>query len=471
MLGMGPGVLFKSTPKSLKGKGERMEEKKLEPITAMGFYHGDGLVPAWKQAMQFAGKNGRIGTMFDVVNARIATGIDGIPWNNYYTTNSAEYFGYSRGGNRILIVAHGIGPMSTLDGILKAYSYEYKNRDKNNRGGRITEKEFHDLESGKYGEVYVLDFDPILRYYEYPFMEYLSGIDCLEPLLLARLGPRAFSYLAQHKRIAQKIHLEEHGQKIEDPYLLKMGAASNCAYVVGGFNDHPFSYPFLDKGDGPLAHLISTGRLMNITHQNERRAPCSIANEISLHEWFNGTRFIGIRENATVTDIHPGFGDISKLIIRNWQMLMQSSSTPTDSGALYVIMDGGEEMDDGDEILFTQYPKKGHSMDTHEPEFRVTDIENIGKLTGFITEVDGYYGFFRYDIKEVEALRPPEANAYTIFAPNIIWEDGEPTRHSAVIQFCKVKVDTTQRLIRRKDLENDFGTLMMLLEKERRAAA
>ena len=89
---------------------------------AMAFFHGDGLPSAWKQAIKFAGPGGRIGTMLDVIASRTATVPGEAPWENYYTTLTGEYFGSTKQGTKIIIVAHGIGPMATLDGIQKAYS-------------------------------------------------------------------------------------------------------------------------------------------------------------------------------------------------------------------------------------------------------------------------------------------------------------------------------------------------------------
>lgn len=432
----------------------------------MAIYHEDGLVPAWKQAKKFAGKNGRIGTMLDVVDARIATGINDHPWNSYYTTTSAEYFGYSRGGTRILIVAHGVGPMSTIEGIQKAYSFEYKDKTRSNRGGRITKQQFRDLEDGKYGDVHIIEFDPIIDWYKYPFIGYLSGKEAvLDPLMLARLGPRAIEYLAHHKRMAQTIHREEHGEEIDDPYLIEMGAASNCPYSIGGFGNHPLQYPYLDKGDGPLAHLLSTGGLMNVSHERERRVPSSIANDIGCHEWGNGVRLVSVRENLKVIDIYPGFGNIQGLIIRNWESLMKKIPGPARLGGFYAVMAGEGDM------LFTQYSKKGARMDTHEPEFRIAEIETAGKLMEFKTTIGGYHGFFKYDIKEVLALRPQGANAYAIIGdPVIIYTDGSPTHHRVDVQFYRAEVDTSQRLVRSDTLKNDFDTLMIFLEKEMQEA-
>jgi len=435
---------------------------KKKSILTMAFYHENGIVPAWKQAAQFAGENGRIATMPDIVDARIATGIDGHPWNTYYTTATAEYFGYSKGGNRILIVAHGVGPMSTLEGIQKAYSYEYKDKTRSNNGGRISEQEFRKLENGFYGDVSIVEFDRIISQYVYPFMEYLKADEAMfEPLLRARLGSRAEEYLNHHAEMAMIIHEKEHGKIIGNPYIIKMGAASNCSYAVGGFVDFPIQYPFLDKGDGSVAHLISTGRLSSVHHENERRVPFSIANDIDCHEWGNGTRFVAVRENTEIKDIHPGFGNIGNLILKNWDSLMKKTDGVVLSDGFYALMETA------DNTWFTQYPKKGIQMDTYEPEFHVTSIEKIGEPVDFITEIGGYYGFFKYDVKGVLSIKPPQANAYfTVGDAEIIRLSGNSEKHKVGIQFYRAKVDTSQRLIRSRALVNDYDKLMYLLSKK-----
>src|SRR3989344_1320951 len=128
---------------------------KLQSIPAMAFYHPDGLVAAWKQASRFAGDEGRIATLPDIIDARLATKPGSVPWERYFTTRSAEYVGKSRGGNRIIVVAHGVGPMATLDGVIETYKWHYSDKNRDRRGGRITEEEFHNLESGRYGPVAV----------------------------------------------------------------------------------------------------------------------------------------------------------------------------------------------------------------------------------------------------------------------------------------------------------------------------
>lgn len=448
-------------------------------VPAMAFYHEDGFVPTWKQATKFAGKGGRIATMLDIVDARIATGIDDHPWNTYYTTNSAEYFGYGADGRRKLIVAHGIGPMSTLEGIQKAYSFEYKDKSRNNRGGRISQEEFLKLESGEYGEVCnaddmwmldrgtfdkiaVVDFDSIVEAYEYPFMGYLTLCEAVrEPLMHARLGPRSREYLEHHAKMATAIHANEHNEELLDPYIVEMGDANNCSYTVGGWTNHPRQYPWLDKSDGAVAHLLSTGRLSKVCHEGERRVPYSIANDIGCHEWSNGTRLVAVREGSVVTDIHPGFGSIHGLILKNWKRLMRNiDGKPPFPGTFYVLMEHNG-------ILFTQYQKKGAGLDTAAPEFLVTSAQPVGEPVDFVTEVLGYYEFFKYDIRAVEAIRPLGANAYRVVGePENIWIDGNPTHQHVDVQFYQVEVDTSRRLVRDEELRNDFDTLIALLTEE-----
>ena len=57
---------------------------KTEQLSArsMAFYHQDGLPAAWKQAMRFAGKGGRLATMPDIVAARLATKPGDFPWES-----------------------------------------------------------------------------------------------------------------------------------------------------------------------------------------------------------------------------------------------------------------------------------------------------------------------------------------------------------------------------------------------------
>jgi len=204
---------------------------------AMGFYHSDGLVAAWNQAMKWAGNGGRIATLPEVMAARMKAGPNGIEWGRYYTTLSAEYVGFDREGKRKLVVAHGVGPMSNLNGIMKAYSWEYKDKkERKKRGGRITQREFWNLLDGQYGPVEIVDFDKYTKGYLYPFNVIERGYSEKEyrelpeeffemytnKVLRARLGPQATEIMRSATQNARWLHRERAGLNPEVRYETPM---------------------------------------------------------------------------------------------------------------------------------------------------------------------------------------------------------------------------------------------------------
>lgn len=141
-----------------------------QTTNAMAFYHENGLIPSWTWAGTFAGVGGRIANLPDIIAARLTTKPGETPWNRYFTTSSSEYFWKTKQGTRIIIVAHSNSPMATLQGACKTYSKSFRNKKKRIEGGRITEKEFYDLESGKYGDVTIVDVEELTRRHKYLFI-------------------------------------------------------------------------------------------------------------------------------------------------------------------------------------------------------------------------------------------------------------------------------------------------------------
>lgn len=440
------------------------------PNQAMAFYHHDGLVPTWQMAQKYIGKGGRIATLPDIIDARLASEPGSVPWETYFTTLSAEYIGLSRGGNKIIVVAHGVGPMATLDGIIAVYKHEYADKSRNSRGGRISAEEFHKLEDGDYGGVFVVDYNHYVARYQYPFIETIRARQAMtDPLLHARFGGkrRAQNYVAHHMKYAAEWHdqqimldpadrrgmylsdwrqflerrREQHLIDKDNPFIIKVGDASNCSH-----RHEPL-------GDGvAMAHLLTMSRLVNLHHEGHESLAC----DIHSHEWTNGSRLVGIPTGTEVTSIHPGW-DAWKALEQHWESLMVPLPRRGRIGIRPLMKLG--------DTWFTQYPSKGHSMATWEPEFLVTEIEAAGDPIKFQTEIRGYYGLFRYDVRDVGVLAPLNANAFLITEPDTVWQNGNPTRHKATVQFYRIKADTSRRLRRQGDLEGDYETQMRLLSR------
>lgn len=441
----------------------------------MAFYHEDGFVAAYKNATRFTGKNGRLATLPDIIDARLSTEPGETPWEMYFTTLSAEYFGVGKSGKRILIVAHGVGPMSTLDGILNAYRYEFGDKERNHRGGRISQQEFWDLEAGLYGEVEIVDFEEYVKRYQYPFMQILDANQAIDdPLLRARLGTKAAEYVLKHEAYARQWHQERsqivpenkhnlpnhdrsvlrhkvtHGMFTNwfSPSIITLEDSSNCTY--GMWHDKQFQ-SWLDKRDAPFGHLLSIGQLTHTKYEGKE----SVTSTISCHEWWDGTRLVAVHDDRDVVSIHPG-PNVRKLIENHWHEVMKPVRRPIGAGFSALVRIGDQ--------WFTQYPKRGERMDTYEPEFRAVSCQVLGEPVRFRTKIGGYHGFFKYGINEVKALAPTGANAYALASePEIEYEDGDPHSHVALIQFYKIEPDTTMHVRRADEISNDFDTLIRLV--------
>lgn len=427
----------------------------------MAFYHPDGFVPAYKQAAAFAGKDGRVATLPDIIAARLATKPGEYPWGAYFTTMSAEYVGYSRQGNPIAIVAHGFGPMATLDGVLKTYSFQFNDKTHTNRGGRISGEDFLKLESGFFGPVSVVGLDAVWNRRTYQFSNHAISIKEIEeePLWQDRLGPSWEAYVAHHTKFAQKYHEEQGHPHYERPCILAMDSASNCSYSTREIFDH-----LMKQGKGmAIGHLLSIGGLKSSGHQyyeydyELRTNRISLDSDVTCHEWYDGTRLVGIKAGQ-ISEIHSGLPSYSTIIKKHLDKLWghnPNGSKEARNGFWHLVEIGDR--------FFTDYPKQGERMDNHEPEFLVTKIERVGEQQ-FRTTIGGYYGFFKYGIDEVKRIAPPEANAYTVGDIDTEWTDGNPTHHVASVTFYKVTVDTTRRLIRQEDIYRDFDMIMSLVD-------
>ena len=425
----------------------------------MAFYHEKGFVPAFQQASKFAGKVGHVGTMPDVIAARLATppykelGMSDpsnpTPWDRYYTTLTAEYFGFL-GGRTSIIVAHGVGPMSTLQGVLDAYRYQFDDKSRNHRGGRISQSEFEKLASNEYGDVSIIDYEEYRNrfgdgQFRAPTGYRRASEASRDPLLVARLGQRAHEYIARHAALAREYYQKQASLVIADPYILDVSDPNNLPYWCRE----------VEKGLA-FAHLTSIGGIGLVHHENGMRLP-SWACDVGIHEWWDGVRLLGARDGSagTITD-GP---DAYILLRKHWKKLFESSGLKHVPNGIFVLM----QMPD--KTWFTQIPKKGASADTYEPEFRVTSMEKVGGLERFYTNSNYPVPIFRYDRREAQAVLPKEANAYELVG-DPAKTGGADSKETCLVQGYRVKVDYTKYLMRQDKLANDYDRMMQLLEKE-----
>lgn len=286
--------------------------KNNQMVTAMAFYHRDGLVPAWRHAMRFAGNGGRIAILPDIISARTATELGSIAWEKYMVTLTAEYIGRSRGGSKIVIVAQGIGPMSTLKGILKAYKLKrepIRGRIDTDESGRISRDEFLKLESGTFGPVEIIDLEAVKKW-EYRHMTLKEATD--NPLVRARLGTQWEKYLEKHQKFAREFSRKHNPEYINDPMFLQM--AYGWEYIA----DHHYEHGELINISVNVPNYQAIAHLIMIeppffTHFREAPPGGCLCCNVGCHGKTSGVRLVAIKEGSGIPDIYS-VGDTENIL-------------------------------------------------------------------------------------------------------------------------------------------------------------
>lgn len=169
---------------------------------AMSMIDDAGILSAMPRALRYAGNEGRVATLPDIITARVQNAKNA--WDAWYTTSSSFYFGFSRGGNPIIIISHGTGPLMDPEVMESAYNKRPLVRNVRDFYGRIDKPLFRKLESGEYGDGFsVLDAARYLitgRGDEYDgslnsSMQFFEG-DLEDPMLRALFGSGTKAYLS-----------------------------------------------------------------------------------------------------------------------------------------------------------------------------------------------------------------------------------------------------------------------------------
>ncbi len=134
-------------------------------VRALAFHHEKGYEAQRKLALDFAGKDGRIATVEDIVNARLNSNIKDFAWWGTFITGSALFHGTDKNKNPLLVFTHGnaLPPMVALSDT-KAIRDFYKQFDDPGVTHRdetpvLEQEEFQKLVDGHYGEVAVVNLN------------------------------------------------------------------------------------------------------------------------------------------------------------------------------------------------------------------------------------------------------------------------------------------------------------------------
>lgn len=390
-------------------------------------------------ALEVAKKmNARVATLPDLISLRTNNDPEqSLVWNRWLTPFTTLYFGKYK-DKRIIVVAHHLGPLSTKKRLLKWTKSGIKNddstREKYGSDGlpKITNEEFCNLVEGKYGPVTIIDF---AEYYA-KFANHLSygyivaDEICADPLFQALMGKDMELFINKCLQISTTRALKRDKEKGAESKILQFNIKDQ--YGWGLSEEKGFDFP--DKQ--PIGLFINFGCLTNYSNRD-----LSVLTEIETIGDLDYARFVVLTNDQT--DII----DIDCAAKKHWKKCLVNFDG--DVPDIFVLEKFNEK-------YFTQYPKEGARMDTGEIMFEVIKAQKIGKETFFQTKID-YSPFLKYDINEVKAIAPKDANAY-IITDNI--SPGDIV--DVPVQFFKVEVNTKKRILHNEEIADNLSLLLKI---------
>ena len=125
---------------------------------------------ALRRALEYAGDDGLVASMPQLLHARVNASYDNIIWNTWFTANSEESVVTTPQGNRVVVAVHGGGIFASPERFERSY---YADLDRSNPEGltgqyaaKISEQEARDVLEGKLpdgAEIPVFPFDEFKR--------------------------------------------------------------------------------------------------------------------------------------------------------------------------------------------------------------------------------------------------------------------------------------------------------------------
>lgn len=398
---------------------------------------------AFLSGARFDRRRPRIASLPDIIDARLCAPDWSRVWNRDFTTFSTEFVGLSRQGNLVVAVAHDLGPLIDRAEELKPGDPEI------DADCRLDQQDFLNLIDGLYGDIAIIDLKEYRRRYRLPFQEPLSLEQAVEdPLALARLGPKAASYLMRQLEISQKWIRESGHYAFSNRCVLKLTDAAD------------FNYCWTEDAPTPVGHFLDISTLYSERHCHwdgaDRHDSC--LTEIGCRANGSEARVIGMRGGGELTRVHPGEELLLPGLSRHWRRLARPNDQPP-APFLHLY-----SLTCHDGLWFTQHPRPGATWEGGEPEF---PVEKIGEPTRMLLQMCIRDGEPEPVISHglVAKLAPPWFNAYHVpEEPWKVWKGDVPTHLAAWIDLYRVSVWTGCRIPPLTELRADFDLLLTLTD-------
>lgn len=176
---------------------------------------------ALRRALEYAGSDGFVASMPQLLRARTHADYDNIIWNTWFTSYSEESVVATPGGNHVVVAIHGGGLFASPERFERVYraSVDRSNADgfTGQYAGKITRQEAHGLLQGRLPDGTEVPM--------YPFEEFKQGIAGL---------PMRYGVILDYELARQsKRGYEEFETLKDDPNMIVRagGVEANAAYL------------------------------------------------------------------------------------------------------------------------------------------------------------------------------------------------------------------------------------------------
>ncbi|HTK05284.1 MAG TPA: hypothetical protein VL500_06870 [Candidatus Eisenbacteria bacterium] len=419
-------------------------DKGASPYNAMAFYDGKEYFRPAGLARAFAGEDGRIAALPDIVAARLAAPDTDAPWQRPFTTASSEFFGYSRTGVPVIAVMHGNGPLADPEGVFTAY---VSLRDDMGHG-RLPQEEFLKICDGAYGGVEIVELRELYRLRRFPLYEMLTYEQaCEDPLVRARLGGDAQAFLERHRRVTRAWLREQDMSTRDNDCVLSLTDTLRSGY--GALRNDGWAY----------AHLLDISPLTDYSHghwEGPRQHRCLVT-ELGVHDWGARVGAIGIRGDGPIGRLHPGPELSRTAFSRLWRRLARRAKAPAERMPLMRVFDG---------LWFTCHPGTGATPVNGEPDRPVRNLAGLDHVVAFrMPIVGGNHQVLTFDHGRVRARAPYWSDAYRIVGEaRTVWEGSLAAYHVVHVEYCFADIESEWHIPPEREIERSFDLLLTLDE-------
>ena len=400
-------------------------------VRAQAFHHQDGYRAKRHLAGSFAGFNGRIATMEDIVDARLATDTSHLAWRYSFVTNSFLYVGLHKSRPHA-VIAHGTGPTP----VNKSDLLEFKGRRVAYGSSLRTEALDFKMLMKTSDKQLVID----LTTYESTaktrgsINEFLSKEAYEDPLVCAILGRRAEEYIMRQR---DETHAWLKGYET-DEVIAEAKIIRNMFHLF----HETIWHRRIEEGKGAaLAYPLGIERpYFFVEDQKDSK---HILGHVELfgsdEEDFHGARHyvVGIRGKAPITDIArdlhgmlPGIKDQPETFLvpateaDGLDSLVQAR---TPHGPYFVERYGQD-------LYTSDYPwgrdeRKITTSVAHPTTFKLSVVPEVDDGGGRATR------------PRVEALKLLPEGANAILLKNGTWGTGGSMTFDCEVEFFQVELD------------------------------